>query len=233
MKYILKEKPKNVTIVQGLPSIGLVSTITIKYLLDHLDVKELGHIESEHLLPLTAIHKGKIVNPITLYYNKKYNLVLVQAITEITGMEWDMARTLNDISKDLKAKEIITVEGMPPHEKDQVNIYYYSEQKRMKQAKLLEEGIVMGTTAALLLKSKDIPIMCVFAEAHSQLPDSEAAAKVVEVLNNYLGMKVDSKPLREAARHFEMNLKHFIQKARDATTTAAKQTGKKDLSYIG
>ena len=73
MKFVLKEKPKNVTMIQGFPSLGLVSTISIKYLLDHLDTKEIGYIESENLTPLTAIHKGKIVNPISLYYNKKFN----------------------------------------------------------------------------------------------------------------------------------------------------------------
>src|SRR3989344_8813224 len=118
MKYILKEKPKNVTIVQGLPSIGLVSTITIKYLLDHLDVKELGHIESEHIVPLTAIHKSKIVNPITLYYNKKYNLIIVQSLTEVTGHEWNLADVLMELAKSVAAKEIIVVEGIPSRTKE-------------------------------------------------------------------------------------------------------------------
>ena len=232
MKYYLTEKPKKVTIIQGSPSLGLVSTIAIKYLLDHLDAKEVGYIESENMLPLTAIHKGKIVNPITLYYNKKYNLLLVQAITEITGLEWQLAEVLHDIATELKAKEIMTIEGMPPHEKEKINIYYYSEKKKIKQVKFLEEGIVMGATAALLLKSKDIPVMCLFAEAHSQLPDSEAAAKIVEAINIYLGTKVDTKPLLEAAKKFEQNLKQFIEKTKEKIQLPS-QTPKKEISYIG
>ena len=233
MKYILTEKPKNVTIIQGFPSLGLVSTISIKYLLDHLETKEIGYIESENLLPLTAIHKGKIVNPITLYYNKKFNLVLVQSITEVTGFEWQLATVLYDLAKELKAKEIVVIEGMPPHEKEKVNIYYYSEHKKLKQIKPLEEGIVMGSTAALLLKSKDVPVICIFAEAHSQLPDSEAAAKVVEALNTYLGFNVDSKPLLEAAKKFELNLKQFIEKTREKTAPVQQAPDKETQSYIG
>ena len=79
MKFVLTKKPKNPTIVLGFPSMGLVSTIATKFLIDHLDVEEIGHLESESILPLTAIHKSKIVNPITLYYNKKYNLIVVQS----------------------------------------------------------------------------------------------------------------------------------------------------------
>ena len=232
MKYILTEKPKNVIMLQGFPSLGLVSTITLKYLMDHLDTHEIGYIESENLLPLTAIHKGKIVNPITLYYNKKYNVVLVQSITEVTGFEWQLATTLHDIAKELKAKEIMIIEGMPPHEKDKVNIYYYSEHKKMKQIKPLEEGIVMGATAALLLKSKDIPVTCIFAEAHSQLPDSDAAAKVVEALNAYLGFNVDVKPLQEAARKFELNLKQFIEHTKASVPIQPSQQ-RKEMNYIG
>ncbi len=201
-------------------------------MIDHLDVKEIGFIESETLSPLTAIHKGKIVNPITLYYNKKYNLVFIQSITEVTGAEWALANTIHDIAKELKAKEVLVIEGMPPHEKEKINIYYYSEHKKLKQIKPLEEGIVMGATAALLLKSKDIPVTCLFAEAHSQLPDSEAAAKVIEVLNVYLGFNVDTKPLEEAARKFEQNLKQFIEKTKERVMP--QQTSpRKETNYIG
>ena len=70
MKFVLTKKPKNPTIVLGFPSMGLVSTIATKFLIDHLDVEEIGHIESEHIVPLTAIHKGKVVNPITIAKSK-------------------------------------------------------------------------------------------------------------------------------------------------------------------
>lgn len=233
MKYYLSDKPKKVTIIQGSPSLGLVSTIAIKYMLDHLDTKEIGYIESENILPLTAIHKGKIVNPISLYYNKKHNLVLVQSITEITGLEWQLADTIHALARELKAKEIMTIEGMPPHEKEKINIYYYSQKKKIKQVKPLEEGIVMGATAALLLRSRDIPVTCLFAEAHSQLPDSEAAAKVVEALNTYLGTKVDSAPLLEAAKKFEANLKQFIEKTKDRAQLSSQINPKKEMNYIG
>ena len=233
MKYILTEKPKKPTIIQGLPSFGLVSTITIKYLLDHLETKEIGYIESENLLPLTAIHKGKIVNPITLYYNKKHNIILVQAITELTGAEWQLAETMVALGKELKAKEFLIIEAMPPHDKDKINIYGYSTSKKMKNLMPLQEGIVMGATAALLLKSKETPVSCIFAEAHSQLPDSEAAAKVVDAINAYLGMKVDYKPLLEAAKKFEMNLKQVIDRTRQNMAVQPTQQKRDTTSYIG
>lgn len=230
MKYVLNKQPKNPIIVQGFPNMGLVSTIATKFLLDHLDTEEIGYIESEHIMPVTAIHKSKIVNPISIYYNKKFNIVIIQSLTEVTGYEWDLATTMIEIAKTLNAKEIIVLESMPSHEGNP-NVYYYSNKNKLK-LKPISEGIVMGTTAALLLKSKNVPITCLFAEVHSQLPDSEAAAKVVEALDVYLGLKINYKPLLEAAKKFEANLKQVLEKRKDALQTVSK-TEKKELDYFG
>ena len=231
MKFILNKKPKNPIIIQGFPSIGLVSTIATKFLIDHLDVEEIGHIESEHIVPLTSIHKGKVVNPITLFYNKKYNIIVVQSLTEVTGYEWELASTMVEIAKTLAAKEVIVLESMPSHEEN-LDVYYFSNKNKVKDVKELKEGIVMGTTAALLLKAKEIPVTCIFAEAHSQLPDSESAAKVVRALDGYLGLKIDYAPLIEAARKFEASLKQYLEKTKQAAQVTT-QKEQKELSYIG
>ena len=231
MKFVLNKKPKKPVIIQGFPSIGLVSTITTKFLIDHLDVEEIGHIESEHIVPLTAIHESKIVNPITIYYNKKYNMVIVQSLTEIAGSEWELAATMLDLAAAMDAKEIVVVEGMPSHAQNEINLYYFSNTGKMKN-KQMTEGIIMGTTAALLLKAKDFPVTCIFAEAHSQLPDSEAAAKVVKALDDYLKLNLDFKPLLEAAKQFENNLKQFIEKRKEIIDNSSKSE-KKELDYFG
>ena len=231
MKFILNKKPKRPVIIQGFPSIGLVSIITTKFLIDHLDVEEIGHIESEHIVPLTAIHKSKVVNPITIYYNKKYNLVIVQSLTEIAGSEWELAATMLDLAAAMDAKEIVVVEGMPSHAQNEINLYYFSNAGKMKN-KQMSEGIIMGTTAALLLKAKDFPVTCIFAEAHSQLPDSEAAAKVVKALDDYLKLNLDFKPLLEAAKQFENNLKQFIEKRKEIIDNSSKSE-KRELDYFG
>ncbi len=240
MKYFLKKKPKNVTIIQGFPSLGLVSTITLKFLIDHLEVEELGYIESEGAVPLMAVHKSQIVNPITLYYNKRYNLVLVQSIAEVTGFEWALASTMVKIAKELKAKEVIVIESVPS--KDQkISVTYYSTTKKLP-LEPVKEGIMMGVTAAMLLKARDqIPLTCLFAEAHSQFPDYQVAAKVMEALDVHLGMKVDYKPLVETAKKFEQSLRQYMQKAKEGAVpqmvaqAAQKATPqqKRELNYFG
>ena len=140
MKYILTKKPKNPIIIEGFPGLGLVSTIAIKFLIDHLDVEEIGHIESGRIQPLTAIHKSRIINPITFFYNKKFNLIIVQSLTDVAGYEWELASTMMELARTVGAKEIVVLDSMPSHEED-LNVYYFSNKNKLK-LKELKEGIV-------------------------------------------------------------------------------------------
>ena len=92
----------------------------------------------------------------------------------------------------------------------------------------MKEGIVLGVTGALLLK-QDINTSCIFVETHSKLPDSRGAAKLVEVLDSYLNLKVDYKPLLEKAKKFEEKLKGLMEK----TKKANEEKDRKELNYLG
>jgi len=79
-----------------------------------------------------------------------------------------------------------------------------------------------------LLKAK-CPMSAIFVETHSQLPDSKAAAKIIEILDKYLNLKVDYKPLLAKAEQFEDKLKTIVQQKNQAE----EQKEKKELSYFG
>ena len=231
MKYVLKKKPKGATIIQGFPCIGLVSTITTKFLIDHLKVEQIGHFESERLVPLTAIHNSQIVEPISVYYNQKYNIIIIQALAEVKGIEWELADAILKMASELKSKEIISIEGTPGQSQN-ISVFYHSNKNKKLNIQPIQEGIVMGVIAAMLLKTESkMPITCLFGETHSQLPDSESAANVIKVLDDYLKLKVDFKPLLAQAKVFEEKLKQFVSKAQDTQQAM----GKKDSrdSYFG
>ena len=96
-------------------------------------------------------------------------------------------------------------------------------------AKQLKEGIIMGVTGAILLNVDKVPVSCVFAETTTDLPDSKAAAKVIEVLDKYLDLNVDYKPLLVQAKKFEEKLKGILTKGKEAEELSEK----KKLSYVG
>ncbi|MDP1729458.1 MAG: PAC2 family protein [archaeon] len=218
MEYEISTKPKSPVILEGFPGYGLVGTIVTEFLIKHLKAKQIGRINVEEVAPVVAVHDSKVVDPIGIYYDGKYNIIIVHALSAITGLEWKLANIIETLAKDLKAKEIISIEGVgnPMAGKDS-KAFYLSKNPKFKKIKVeeLKEGIILGVTGALLLK-KNLTQSCIFAETHSQLPDSRAAAKVVEVLDEYLGLKVDFKPLLKEATLFEGKLKSLMEKAQTA-----------------
>ncbi|MBI2654052.1 proteasome assembly chaperone family protein [Candidatus Woesearchaeota archaeon] len=236
MEIKLWKKPKNCAIIEGFPGFGLVGTIASEFLIEHLKTEQIGKILFNDMPAMVAIHDNKLVEPLGVFYNAKYNLVILHAITAATHYEWEMAETVAKLALQLEAKEIVSLEGVGSGEDSEGDrIFYYSNNEKSTKLfekigiEALKEGIIIGVTGAVLLRVEKTPISCIFAETHSNLPDSKAAAKIVEALDKYIGMDLDYKPLLEQAEKFEQKLKTIMQKSQEAQEIS----DKKKLSYFG
>lgn len=232
----LWKKPKNPTIIEGFPGFGLVGTIASEFLIDHLKTEMIGKIIFEDMPPVVAIHNDKLVEPLGVFYDKKYNVVILHAITTATGYEWKIADALVKLAKDLNAKEIISLEGVGANGlKMSSESFYYTNVEKNKDIlkniglKPLKEGIIMGVTGALMLKVDGSPFSCMFADTASNLPDSKAASRLIEALDKYLGLEVDPKPLLRQAAQFEEKLKGILSSSQKAQEISEK----KKMSYVG
>ncbi len=231
----LTKKPKNPVIVHGFPGFGLVGTITTEFLIRHCKCELIGKKWFEDQPAAIAIHKGRIINPIGIYYNEKYNMIIVHSIAAGQGAEWKIADFLEELAADVDASEFLSLEGVGSMEnKDVPEIYYYASEKkheeRMKKAGLkpLSEGVIMGVTSALMLKTKR-PMNALFAETHADFPDSKAAAELIKTLDKVLDLNIDPKPLYESAKRFEENFNKLIEQSQ----FNQQQIKKKQLNYVG
>ncbi|MBN1157041.1 proteasome assembly chaperone family protein [Candidatus Woesearchaeota archaeon] len=237
MEVKLFKKPKTPIIIQGFPGFGLVGTITTEFLIEHLKTEYIGYIWLEELPTMVAIHNSKLVQPIGIFHDKRNNIVIFHVITAAQGIEWKITDAILDVAKQLAAKEIICLEGVGSAtltEDQEPKTYFYASNSAANKKlssngiEALGEGIIMGATSALLLRSR-IPTTALFAETHSNMPDSKAAAKIIKALDVYLGLKVDYGPLLDAAVKFEEKLKTLITKSQEASDMQEK----KKLSYVG
>ncbi|MFH0869280.1 MAG: PAC2 family protein [archaeon] len=240
MKVELWEKVKpNPIIIEGFPGFGFVATIATEYLMDHLKMRPIGKIWSPELAPMALVHGRRIIQPLEIFYSEKFNIVLLEAVAGVNGLEWEVADALVALCRELKAKELIAIEGIGSQmERDEPMAFYHTNQEaKIKvlegaNCKPIAEGIIFGVSGALLVKiPKDIKVSFVFAETHSNLPDSKAAAKIIEVLDKYLNLKVDYKPLLKRASDFEDKLKGIIEKAKEASDI--KRSKDPETSYFG
>ena len=138
------------------------------------------------------------------------------------------------ICNKVKAKELLSIEGVGSGEESKKRTFFFTSDVTKSEQLLniglqpLNEGIIMGVTSAILIKYKQ-PLTCIFAEVESGMPDNIAAAKVIEVLDKFIGLDIDPKPLIESAKVFEEKLKGIMGQMK----TANNEKDKKMMSYVG
>jgi uncharacterized protein len=234
MKLVLTKKPKNVTIIEGFPGFGLIGTIATEFLMEHLQTEKIGIVEMDEVPAMIAIHQNKVIEPISIHYNKQYNIVLVHALSIGKELGWKVAEVISDLARQLTAKQIICLEGVGSPNPTSGRVFYYTtndgamSKKLVGSANPLNEGIIVGVTGALLAKNVNVPLLALFAEAKSNLPDSKAAAEIIKALDACTGLEIDPKPLLKQAEVFEKKLKGIMQKGQ-----AAEKVHEEKLSYVG
>ena len=141
----------------------------------------------------------------------------------------EIADKVLEMAKKMNAKEIISLEGVATDDiTGEIKVYSYGNKKLEECGALpVKESIIMGVSASLMLRYKKLS--CLFAAAHTQLPDSKAAAKLIEILDKYLGLNVDYHPLLKQAEDFENKIKTILQQS----NKTLKDADKKSMSYLG
>ncbi len=228
MRIDLKQKPHNPTIIIGFPGVGLIGPIVTEFLIDHLKTEQIGTFVYTELPPTAAIHKGKLVYPMSVHYSTQHNTIILYTILNMKKVEWTVANAISDMAKELQAKEIICIDGANVVNEEDAQIYVFGNEKILAAgAKPLEESVVTGMSGALLLTQPNVN--CIFATTHSEMPDSKAAADVVKFLDKYMNLEVDYKPLLEQAQQFEDKLKGLLNENKKISA----EQDRKNLEYLG
>ncbi len=222
MKFELKKTPKNPIIIEGFPSFGLASTIATEFLIKHLHAEKIGRVISDKLTPIVALHEGKPIDPIEIFHDKKNNLMILRALTDISNNEWLLVKLISDLVEKTNAKEIISLEGIAESKLKNSNLFYFTNSDKKKKdlekagLKQFNEGIVRGVTAGLILnlEKSNNKFSAFFVESNPNFPDSKAAGEIVRAVNTYLGTNINPRPLIKSGQEFEKKLKGYLEKSK-------------------
>ncbi len=231
----LEKVPKeNSIIIEGFPGLGFVSTIVCNYLIKHLNAEYIGYIFTKKLLPFATIHQNKIIQPIEIFYDKENNIIIINTYTSFEGIEYDIAEIIIEFAKKIKARQIITIEGIASLKEPVEKVYFFTTEKK-EEKKLIEKGfekieeaIIVGVTGALLLRVEDFPLLGFFVEVHGEMPDNRASALIIKALDSYLGLKVDYRPLLKKAEEIEEKIREIIEKIKKT-----REEKRKKIPYAG
>jgi len=245
--YDLKKADlRNAIIIDGFPSVGLVSSVVANYVVNALHLELIGTMESSAFPTVSLIRDTEPQTPVRIYAGSKDEnpgsdkvVAFISEFQPPPNMTTPIASTILDWAIEQKCSLIISPEGLVVERdsedvkeyarKDaQVKVYGVASTKRAKEIISLpevlsfQEGVITGIAAVLLNEGKrrDFNVISLLAEAHPNYPDARAAASIIEIVGELLlKTHIDLKPLYDEAARIEGQIK-TIQKQ---TTMAAPQ----------
>jgi uncharacterized protein len=221
------------TIVDGFPSVGLVSSIATNYIIKLLNLKEIGVMDSDGFPQVTLVRESIPLSPVRIYAGERTSRgeLIVAFVSEFQSppeLIRPISRALVDWAVDRKCKMIISPEGLvvDPDLKEKAElsevVFAIGSTDRAREIlsrkhfQTFDEGVITGVAGMLLIEglAQDFDVITLLAEAHPDFPDAGAAALVLEAMDDLiLGMDFDTKPLFEEAQRIEARLKEVQAQA--------------------
>jgi uncharacterized protein len=215
------------TIVDGFPSVGLVSSIATNYLIKLLQMREIGVMDSDGFPHVTLVRESIPLSPVRIYAgdrtsNGEMMVAFASEFQSPPDLIRPITKTLIDWAIERKCKMIISPEGLvvDPELKEKAELsdlvfgigstQHAREMLSRNHFQTFDEGVITGVAGMLLIEglARDFDVITLLAEAHPDFPDARAAALVLEAMDDLiLGMNFDAKPLYEEAKRIEERLK--------------------------
>src|SRR5512136_1465474 len=222
---------RGATIIDGFPSVGLVSSIAANYLINVLEMEHIGIMDSVFFPTVSLIRDAKPLSPVRIYAGRKEKngdqiVAFISEFQAPANLIRPISYTMVDWAEEQKCKMIVSPEGLvvDPELRDSAEIsdliFGIASTRRgrelLKQHGIqsFEEGVISGVAGILLNEGskRDYEVITLLAEAYPDFPDAKAAALVLEAIDEILlGIEFDAKPLFEEARRIEEHIKD-IQK---------------------
>jgi uncharacterized protein len=250
IKQFTEIQPNNPVLIEGLPGLGLVGKIALRYMIKQLKAKKIAYLYSPHFPYFVLVNKKGNVRLLrgAFYYvqnPKGTDLILFTGDSQSQTIEgqYEIADQILAFSEKNNVKTIATIGGyrMEPKEKPKVFIAATSQEiidKALQAgATLSTSGSPIVGTAGLILglaKFKKIGALCLLGETRGYLPDPLAAKSVLEVLKAAFNFDLDLTGLNEEIARAETMVTR-LQQIEEKRAVQAEQTRKeedKKTTYI-
>ncbi|AJM92891.1 MULTISPECIES: PAC2 family protein [Nitrosopumilus] len=210
---------KSPVIFAGFVGAGLVGPVAINHIIEKLKMEEIGVMRSKYLPPSTVFMRGRLRHPFRFYSNKEGTVCAI--ICEITlRMEglYSLVSSILDWAAEKGSKEIVILDGVAGVEHDD-KAYCAAEEDLVrtmadKDISMIPQGFITGIPGGILNEClvREIQGITLLAKANKIAPDSEAAATLIEALNRFYDMNIDTKDLQEEKDRIHSEFSELSQK---------------------
>ena len=251
IKELKGVEPRNPILIEGLPGLGLVGKIAIRYLIKKLKAKKFAHLYSPHFPYFVLVNqKGNVRLLRGTFYlwenkNGQNDLVLFTGDSQSQTIEgqYEIADRMLDFSQKYNIKTIVTIGGYRMETKEKPNVFAAAIDQELLDkalkagAALSNSGSPIVGTAGLILglaRFKKISALCLLGETRGYLPDPLAARSVLEVLKSTFDFELDLNGLNEEIAKAETMVTR-LQEIEEKRALEAEETRKeedKKTTYI-
>ena len=246
-KGVRKSQLKNASLIVGLPGIGLIGRIAVRYMIDKFKAKKVANVYSEYFPAQALMSKNGSLRLLkqSIYFYKGRNskgkqVKLIFLTGDVQPLlpegQFELSKKIVDLFYSLKVKEIITIGGYSTGVfKENKRIFGAANNtKFIKELKKFDvifgeaKGSIVGMAGVIpaYARTKRIKSVCLMGETHGAFVDAASSKKVVHVLSKYFGLKISLRELGEVAKAGEAMIKKIEKELEKATK------GEKHLSYI-
>jgi uncharacterized protein len=229
---------KGATVIDGFPSVGLVSSVVANFIVNSLHLEQIGTMESPAFPTVSLIRDTEPQNPVRIYAgtkdenpNSEKVVAFISEFQPPPNLTQPIASAILDWAEKEGCGLILSPEGLVVERegddvrevirKDEtVKVYGVASTKNARELIAtpdvfpFQEGVITGIAAVLLNEGKrrDFNVISLLAEAHPNYPDARAAASIIDIVSKLvLKTHIDLKPLYDEATRIESQIKS-IQK---------------------
>lgn len=242
---------RNAVVIDGFPSVGLVSSIVSNYLVTLLRLDYVGFIDSPNFPAVTVIRDAIPMAPARLYArgdaqpNDTQLAIFTSEFQPHTDINKALGEKIIQWAIDNRCKLIVSVGGLvierETDEKNEVateasEVAVYGIASTPRAKKYLEmadvepfrEGVITGTSGILLRegKKRGVDVVVLLTEARQNIADAKASVLLMATIDHMvLKMNLELGPLIKEAEALEAQLK-ILKK--DADLKAKSQQSQED-----
>ncbi|HXQ94140.1 MAG TPA: PAC2 family protein [Thermoplasmata archaeon] len=203
-------------VIDGFPSVGLVSSIVANYLIDTLEMEQIGIVESPAFPTVSLVRNGNPQHPVRIYAGHPPQdragrvadkiVAFVSEFHPAPAIIHPLATAILDWVQEQRCGMLVSPEGLvvdrpsgpagahKPMKLSDVKIYGVASTRKARELYIepnmtpFMEGVITGIAGVLLNEGRrrGFDVLTFLAEAQAEYPDARAAAKVIEAINRIL-----------------------------------------------
>jgi len=251
VRETVKVELKNPVLIEGLPGMGMVGRIAVRFLIKQFGAVRFAEVYSPHFPYYVLVNKKGSVRLLRCEFFSCKNpagendLVFLVGDSQAQTIEgqYEVTNAILDYAVKLGVRTIVTIGGYRQEADKAPQVVAVSTSPELLEKALQAKAVaspsgnpIVGTAGLLLglAKFRRVDALCLLGETRGYLPDPVAAKSILEVLVGMFGLKVDYGTLdAQIEKSKEIAVKmHEIEERREKFSQKMRRSEEDRVTYI-